>query len=339
MIKAKYYIIVKYILNYIFKLYTVYLFLEMKIDDNANSNNNIKEEREIRPLSEIIEKYLSQFKIEEAINIFFSLKENDKKSNKNKKINYEKSLSRIEKNTKFQLQIFVEVLRENYDDQCIIKELYKYLFINAQKNSLMFEEENNDKENSQNEEFKKEESDNHIKKLEEKDYIFILNKGKIKKKKLLENVIQIDNNWIIPSNSSYFDFLLNKNKIRKNIIGYLYKDNSNNIFFYNPIIEQNNLIKNENLKKIIENKNKLLFVCELFLNENKNNRCNSYGIYDLNTMDFKLGAPHSKDNDDHPHSLKTKYKDNGIIIDEIMEVIFYLSNMEKNGALIFNDNL
>lgn len=305
--------------------------MKMKIK-NTNIKKEIKEKGELKPLGNIIQENLTYFKIEEVINIFFSLKEDANKTNKNNKAYFQKSLSRIDKNTIFQLKIFLDVLRKNYGDQCIINELYKYIVNKNSNDSLI-------KKHEENEEIihQKDKDDKYTNNIDKKAYIFILNKEN-KKKKFLE-IDKINNNWIIPSKSKYLDSFLNRNEIKKNIVGYVYKNNSNNVFFYYPILESNNLIKDEYLKKFIKNKNQLLFVCELFINESENKRCNSYGIYDFNSMNFSLGAIHSKVINDHPHSLKFKSEDSISNKDEIMEIIFCFSKMDIKGALIINENL
>jgi hypothetical protein len=312
--------------------------MKMKNNGNSHLNKETKEKIELKSLGSIIQEYLSYFKTEEVINIFFSLKENENTSIKNKKKFNQNSLSRHDKNTTFQLKIFLEVLRENYGDQCIINELYKCI---VNKNTQDSSKKINKKKDKirRNDECKIFINDNLIDSFDKKDYIFILNKEN-KQKKLPKDFIKIDrisNNWIAPTKSKCL--FLNKNEIEKKIIGYLYKMNSNKIFLYYPIIEQNYFIKDENLKKIKENDNKLFFVCELYINERESNRCNSYGLYDLNSMNFSVGAPHTKSINEHPHSLIPKNEDSISEKDELMEIIFYFSKMDIKGALIINENL
>ena len=312
------------------------------MENNGNSylNKETKEKIELKSLGSIIQEYLSYFKAEEVINIFFSLKENENTSIENKKKFNQNPLSRHDKNTTFQLKIFLKVLRENYGDQCIINELYKYIVNKNTQDSSKKNDNKNDKIH-QNGECKIFTNDNLLNNFDKKDYMFILNKEN-KQKKLLKDFIKIDrisNNWIAPTKSKNLNMFLNKTEITKKIIGYLYKMNSNKIFLYCPIIEQNYLIKDENWKKLKENDNKLFFVCELYNNEKENNRCNSYGIYDLNSMNFSLRGSHTKAINEHPHSLIPKNEDSISEKDELMEIIFYFSKMNIKGALIINDNL
>jgi hypothetical protein len=314
----------------------------MKMKNNGNSylNKEIKEKIELKSLGSIIQEYLSYFKTEEVINLFFSLKEDENTSINNKKKFNQNPLTRADKNTTFQLKIFLEVLRENYGDQCIINELYKYIVNKNKKDSSKKIGKKNDK-NHRNDECKKFTNNNLLNSFDKKDYIFILNKEN-KQKELSKDFIKIDrssNNWIISTKSKCLDMFLNKNEITKKIIGYLYKMNSNNIFLYYPMIEQNLFIKDKNLKKIKENDNKLFFVCELYINERESNRCNSYGLYDLNSMNFSVGAPHTKSINEHPHSLIPKNEDSISEKDELMEIIVYFSKMDIKGALIINENL
>ena len=38
----------------------------------------------------------------------------------------------------------------------------------------------------------------------------------------------------------------------------------------------------------MEDKNKILFVCEIFKKQQEKNRCNSFGLFDLSTIEFSL---------------------------------------------------
>ena len=172
--------------------------MKMKNDGHSFLNKKTKEKIELKSLGSIIQEYLSYFKTEEVINIFFSLKENENTSIKNKKKFNQNSLSRHDKNT-----IFLEVLRENYGDQCIINELYKYI---VNKNTQDSSKNINKKKDKihRNDECKIFINDNLINRFDKKDYMFILNKEN-KQKKLSKDFIKIDrisNNWITPPNQN-----------------------------------------------------------------------------------------------------------------------------------------
>jgi hypothetical protein len=125
----------------------------------------------------------------------------------------------------------------------------------------------------------------------------------------------------------------------KNIIGYFYKNNFNNVFFYYPIFEKSHFLVNDNTKKILEDKNKILFVCEMYKNEQENNRCNSFGIFDLYSMEFSLFSKHSKNIKIHRHSIETKINKKCRNIDEIMEIISQFCSNKIKGALIIKENV
>ena len=156
----------------------------MEIESNEyNQINEIKEKKSLEPLENIIKNHLFQFKIEEIIHILFSVKDN-----KNDFMNYLQTLSFINKNTEFQLQIFLEVLNEKYGKENIIKEIYKYLF--TQKESPLMGNENN----------------NHIEKIKKKTekkfkttnkkYFINPNKKNIKIDEISQDKIKIKNKWI-----------------------------------------------------------------------------------------------------------------------------------------------
>ena len=299
----------------------------MEIESNEyNQINEIKEKKSLKPsLEDIIKNNLFQFKIEEVIHILFSLKDN-----KNEFMNYSQTLSFINKNTEFQLQIFLEVLNEKFGKENIIKEIYKYLF--TQKESPLIENKNN----------------NHIEKLEKeqekkfkttnKKYFINPIKKNIKIDEISQDKIKIKNKWIISIKSKFLEnFLITQNKIENNIIYYLYKNDLNNIFLYIPIFEANNYL-NDNFKKIIEDNNKILFICEHYKNRNKNIRCNSYGVYDLYRKDFVLAELHSNFREDHPYRIKTKNKNKYINKEEIMEIFEYFSKIQLKEVLIIKEN-
>lgn len=265
--------------------------------DSIQSYNEIIENKNKRPLEKIIRETFSQFKIEDIMHVFFSLIENKNDLIIND-INTFEVLSNIDKNIEFQLKIFLEVLRENYEEQYIIQEFYKYLFNVNIKND----------------------------KNVNKNYISLEKNGKMKKKEYFK---KIKNNLIIPIKSKFKLSL----KDKKNVIGFLYK-NKNNIYFYYPIQEQN-IFLNENMKKIIEDTKKILFVCIKYLPENENNIINSYIIYDLERMDFSFRKIHSSDMNDYLHSIKIKYEFE--LKDEIMEIIPDFLKMNINSALIIKE--
>ena len=93
-------------------------------EKNLNIDMNIESKT---PFEYIINNYLSQFQIQDIINFFFFLTENEKKlKRKEENINENKDspydiLSFINKNNQVSIRAFLEVLRENYGDECIIK--------------------------------------------------------------------------------------------------------------------------------------------------------------------------------------------------------------------------
>ena len=104
--------------------------------NNIKYNKEIKEKKYLKPLEEIIRENLTKFRLENVIQIYFSILEKDVEKDiiKNKKLSCPNSLFSINKNMEFQLHIFLEILRENYGDKNIIKELYKYIFSKNQNN-------------------------------------------------------------------------------------------------------------------------------------------------------------------------------------------------------------
>ena len=104
--------------------------------NNIKYNKEIKEKKYLKPLEEIIRENLTKFRLENVIQIYFSILEKDVEKDiiKNKKLSCQNSLFSINKNMEFQLHIFLEILRENYGDKNIIKELYKYIFSKNQNN-------------------------------------------------------------------------------------------------------------------------------------------------------------------------------------------------------------
>ena len=299
-------------------------------------NNYIIDKKDLKknkkPLEEIINNNLSQFNKEDIINIFFFLKENENNLIKNKNINFPEALSYINKNIKIQLKIFLEVLCENYDEENIINELYKIIFFKNSDNSILQEKYIN-KENLTEKEKKPIKNNNICKK---KNYISLKKKTKRKKKESLTHSIKIKKNWIIPIKSSFSEIPLKEEEISQNIIAYLYKNNSNDIFIYYPIFEEN-IFTNDNMNKIIEDKKKILFVCELNRNEQIKDKCNSYGIYNLETMDFSLGAKHSKTIEEHKISIKSKLNSQFSKKNELFDIYLKFSKMKIKGALIIKN--
>ena len=299
-------------------------------------NNYIIDKKDLKknkkPLEEIINNNLSQFNKEDIINIFFFLKENENNLIKDKNINFPEALSYINKNIKIQLKIFLEVLCENYDEENIINELYKIIFFKNTDNSILQEKYIN-KENLTEKEKKAIKNNNICKK---KNYISLKKKTKRKKKESITHSIKIKKNWIIPIKSSFSEIPLKEDEISQNIIAYLYKNNCNDIFMYYPIFEEN-IFTNDNMNKIIEDKKKILFVCELNRNEQIKDKCNSYGIYNLETMDFSLGAKHSKTVEEHKISIKSKLNSQISKKNELFDIYSKFSKMKIKGALIIKN--
>ena len=300
-------------------------------------NNYIIHKKDLKknkkPLEDIINNNLSQFNKEDIIHIFFFLKENENKLIKNKNINFPEALSYINKYIKIQLKIFLEVLCENYNEENIINELYKIIFFKKIDNSILQEKCIN-KENLTEKEKKAIKNNNNI--YKKKNYTSLKKKTKRKRKESITHSIKIKKNWIIPIKSSFSEIPLKEEEISQNIIAYLYKNNSNDIFIYYPIFEQNNFI-NDNMNKIIEDKNKILFVCELNRNEIIKDKCNSYGIYNLETMDFSLGAKHSKTVEEHKISIKSKLNSQISKKNELFDIYSKFSKMKIKGALIIKN--
>ena len=300
-------------------------------------NNYIIHKKDLKknkkPLEDIINNNLSQFNKEDIIHIFFFLKENENKLIKNKNINFPEALSYINKYIKIQLKIFLEVLCENYNEENIINELYKIIFFKKIDNSILQEKCIN-KENLTEKEKKAIKNNNNI--YKKKNYTSLKKKTKRKRKESITHSIKIKKNWIIPIKSSFSEIPLKEEEISQNIIAYLYKNNSNDIFIYYPIFEQNNFT-NDNMNKIIEDKNKILFVCELNRNEIIKDKCNSYGIYNLETMDFSLGAKHSKTIEEHKISIKSKLNSQFSKKNELFDIYLKFSKMKIKGALIIKN--
>ena len=114
------------------------------------------------------------------------------------------------------------------------------------------------------------------------------------------------------------------------------RNNCNDIFMYYPIFEEN-IFTNDNMNKIIEDKKKILFVCELNRNEQIKDKCNSYGIYNLETMDFSLGAKHSKTVEEHKISIKSKLNSQISKKNELFDIYSKFSKMKIKGALIIKN--
>ena len=297
-------------------------------EKNLNIDMNIKSKT---PFEYIINNYLSQFQIQDIINFFFFFTENEKKlKRKEENINENKDspydiLSFINKNNQVSIRAFLEVLRENYGDECIIKELYKKLIDESPNNNSFL----------QNIEINKE-----IINIDTKNISTKRLSRKIARKKhynTLINKIKVKNNWIIPLESTLSNISLKEDEIQIKIVGYLQKSKFNHIFLFYPIFKKNNYISDK-LNEIIQDNNKILFVCEMYQNQNQNNRCNSYGIFDLSKMNFSLGAKHSKRKNQHPHSKKLKIKDKSTKEDELIETIIQFKKMSINGALIIKEN-
>ena len=311
--------------------------MENKVSNQLNDNQNLK--KNIKPLEDIVKNNLSQFKNEDIIHIFFSLN-NQNIFIDNQNFDFPEALKFIKNNTKVQLKIFLEVLSENYENDNIISELYKKIFIGNNDNSYLQQKYINKINKAKQREKKKESiiNDNY----NQNNYINFPKKKKRKSEKsILDNNIKIKNNWIIPLKSSFsgMGISLKEGDISKNIIGYLYKNKSNHIFIYYPIFEQNIFI-NDNMNKIIEDKKKILFLCELYINDRIKHRCNSFGIYDMETMNFSMGGRHSKSIEEHENSRKLKlneyynqYKKNS----ELFDIIAQFSTMKISGALIIKE--
>ena len=313
--------------------------MENKDSSQLNDNQNLK--KNIKPLEDIVKNNLSQFKNEDIIHIFFSLK-NQNILIDNKNFDFPEALKYIKNNTKVQLKIFLEVLSENYENDNIISELYKKIFIGNNDNSYLQQKYINKINKEKHSEKRKE---RHINNNNDNQNNYINFPKKIKRKReksIVHNNIKIKNNWIIPLKSSFSGMGISLNEeedISKNIIGYLYKNKSNHIFIYYPIFEQN-IFTNDNMNKIIEDKKKILFVCELFINERIKDRCNSYGIYNLETMNFSMGGRHSKSIEEHENSRKVQLNDyyNQYNKDnELFDIISQFSTMKIRGALIIKE--
>jgi len=305
----------------------------MENKDNIQIKDNKDLKKNKKPLEDIINNYLSLFDKEDIIHIFFFLKENEDKLIKNKNINFPEALSYIDGNEKIQLKIFLEVLCENYDDENIINELYKKIFLKNTDNSIIQQKYMN-KENLTEKKTKVIKNNNTYKK---KNYITLTKKTKRKRKRKesITHNIKIKNNWIIPIKSSFSE-IPKEEEISQNIVGYLHKNNYNDIFIYYPIFEQNIFI-DDNMNKIIEDKNKILFLCEMNRNENIKDKCNSYGIYNLETMDFSLGAMHTKTVEEHKISRKSRLNSQFSKKNELFEIYLKFSKMKIKGALIIKD--
>ena len=302
--------------------------MEEQNNDNIKLNTEINKKTNLKPLEEIIRENLKEFKLENVIQIYFSILEKDKEKDiiKNKKLSCQNTLFSIGKNIEFQLHIFLEILRENYGDKNIINALYKYIFSKdnpnqKNKNALKMEPKKV---------FEQQMLDNNKRN-------FFINKKRRKRNESSEIILKIKNNRII-STKTRSEIILNENEMAKNIIGYLYKNNFNNVFFYYPIFEQSHFLVNDNTKTILEDKNKILFVCEMYKNEQENNRCNSFGIFDLYSMEFSLFSKHSKDIN-HRHSIETKINKKCRNKDEIMKIISQFCSSKIKGALIIKENV
>ena len=299
------------------------------MEDSESTKYSIKakEEKNLKPLEEIIRENLSEFKLENVIQIYFSILEKDKEKDiiKNKKLSFPNDLYPINNNMKIQLNILIKILRENYGDKNIIKELYKYIFSKDHKSS----KGGND--------LKKEPQKVEQTKLDNNKKNTFINKKKRRRHEPSGAILKIKSNMIISTKTGVSEIILSKDEMAKNILGYLYKNTFNNIFFYYPILEQNHFILNDNTKKILEDTNKILFVCELYKNEEETNRCNSFGIFDLYTLEFSLFAMHSKDIKEHPHSIKMKNNKKCMNKDEIMNIISQISKKKIKGALLIKD--
>ena len=306
----------------------------MENKDNTKSsimNIEINQKKCKKPLEDIIKNNFSVFKMEDVIHIFFSIQGKENNFIPNIQSNYLEGFCHINKNTLLQLRIFLEVLRENYDDESIIKEFYKYLFYEKKKDKEFQSKKTNKKENLSKDEIKSSENDELIIKNDEIDYPLI--KKKRKNKTPEHNFIKIKKNWIIPLKSNYSKMKLKEEDTSKNIVSYLHKGNFNQLYIYYPI-EKENILYNDDMNNIIKDKNKILFTCELYAKENENDRCNSYGIFDLATKVFSLGGLHSKDCNVHPLSQKLKKNNNLPPKNELMEIILRFSKMKMKGALI-----
>ena len=306
--------------------------MDNKVENQINDNQNINKNK--KTLEDIVNNNLSQFKNEDIIHMLFSLK-NQNTFIDNKNIDFPEALNYIKNNTKVQLKIFLEVLSENYENENIINELYKKIFLKNNDNSLLKQKYLNKKSKEKCKE-KKEEGfiNNNIYNL--KNYINFPKKIKIKKEEpIVSNNMKIKKNWIIPLKSSFSGISLNEDAISQNIFVYLYKNKSNRIFIYYPKFEQN-ISTNNKLNKIIENKKEILFVCELYQNERIKDRCDSYGIYNLETNDFCLGGRHSKSIEDHENSRKWTFNQYNKE-KELFDIILQFSKMKTRGALIIKE--
>ena len=301
-----------------------------KINDETNFNT-------LRPLDDIINNNLSNFELADVINIFFEINKNKTEYKEFQELDYPGSLSSIKQNIYVQLKIFFNVLMKKYDEQDIINVLYEY-FLKKSKEAENASIKDKNKEITPKENCKKIKKSVNKKKCVKTSYLQInTKKTRRKRQKIMEYKTKIKNNLIIPIKSEFPLTSLNEEDKAQNIIGYLYKNNYNHIFIYYPIFEEKNFI-NDNMNKILKDKNKILFVCELFNTEEEDNKCNSYGIYDLDKRDFSLGAIHTKSFKEHPHSIKKKIKNTPVNQNqEIMEIINNFSKMKTKGALIVKE--
>ena len=307
--------------------------------DNPNNilNNQINQKKYKKPLEDIINNNFSMFKMEDIIHIFFSIKEQDNNLIHNIETNCSEELCYINKNTLLQLKIFIEVLRENYDDDSIIKELYKYLFYEKAKNQVLQSKKLYKKKNRSKNEITACKGNDLNAKNKEIYYPLVQQKRK-KLKSIGQNFIKIKNYWLIPIKSNYSNNLIKEEYIPKDIIGYLYKNEFNQIYIYYPILEENNLLS-DSMNNIIKDKNKILFLCELYSIENENDRCNSYGVFDLATNYFSHGAIHSKIFNAHQHSQIFNYNNSLMEKDELTDIISKFYEMKIKEALIIKENV
>ena len=103
------------------------------MEDNQKMFILTPEKNSKTPFETIIHKDLSKYHIEDVINMFFAFTEKIDLNITNPKSNKVEFLSYRNKNEQQSLKILIEVLVDNYGEECIIKELYKYIFVDKFK--------------------------------------------------------------------------------------------------------------------------------------------------------------------------------------------------------------
>lgn len=300
-----------------------------QIDTEENLKKNIT--KNITPLIKIINKELKQFSIEDVINMIFDLSAKRQKEN-NKNIdfgdNYLLSTEKQEKeflsdsddNTILRLKIFVQILLDKYGEDSLINELY---------NSLGFED--NEKNENDSEKVNKCDFSN----LEEN---IDINKNlenektpkKIRSKSSIPSSKGKDENNSIKIDKITDHIISLKEESSRDIIGHLHKNKLGHIYLFYPSYEYKNTFKIE-MKKIVDNKNKILFLCEM-------NDCSAYGVFDILSNNFTLRAKHSLCYTDHKHCQIEKKKKNQEKSDNFVLVIKTFAKLKSYDALIFIGN-